>query len=50
MKCPHCGKESKQRVVKTVTCSDGVIRERICLNCGKKSVSTEKFDPVRQSA
>lgn len=49
MKCPYCKKDGKHKVVRTIPCSDGVIRERVCPHCGKKNVSTEKFDDQKAS-
>ena len=33
MKCSKCGSSNGSRVVRTESCSDGVIRTRICFSC-----------------
>lgn len=49
MKCPHCGKEGNDRVIRTIKCADGIIRYRLCSECGQSSRSTETFDEFELS-
>lgn len=49
MICPRCGKDGKSRVLRTIECSDGIVRERVCLECGAyKLLSTERYDEMQK--
>lgn len=44
MRCPHCGQDNGSRVARTVNCTDGVNRTRICFGCHKPYLTTEAPD------
>lgn len=44
-KCPYCG-EGKLKVLYTFPMTHEIKRERLCLFCGAKKPSTEKFDEL----
>jgi len=43
MDCPYCGHE-KSRVIDTQKCHDAVMRQRMCLKCGRRFFTTETCD------
>lgn len=45
MKCPHCQKESRAKVMESRQCEGQVWRRRICGACFKTFVSVEVTDP-----
>lgn len=45
MKCPHCEKESKAKVLESRLCDGQMWRRRTCGLCFKNFVSMETTDP-----
>ncbi len=43
MKCPRCNVMAVHRVIKSVKMESLIVRERICMNCGKKFQTYEKI-------
>jgi len=43
MKCPKCKVMAEHRVIKSVKMESLIVRERICMNCGKKFQTYEKI-------